>query len=354
MPSSVQRKVPLAQLTTLGLGGPADELIELHDERELSAILSSIRERGVAVTMLGGGSNIIVSDAGIRGVVLAMRTRGIVFDDRGEHVFVTAAAGEPWDDFVAATVNAGLAGIECLSGIPGLVGATPIQNVGAYGQEVADVITSLRACDVATGQMQTYAHEQCEFSYRDSRFRRALQKEIILSVTFRLSKAAPAIPKYAELARLFAGHGAPDAKQIREAVIDVRRSKSMVIDARDENHRSVGSFFTNPIVSVGLGDAVLEIALKKGLISQSVEMPRYASTEGFAKLSAAWLIEKSGIAKGTRRANVGVSSKHSLALVHHGGGTTAELLAFAQEIKAQVHAAFGVELSLEPIMLGDF
>lgn len=330
----------LAPYTSLGLGGPARSFVLATREDEIGELLTSARERDLRVAILGGGSNLVVSDEGWPGLVIAIRTRGIKTTRDGDRVLVEAAAGEPWDALVERTVQSDLAGLECLSGIPGLVGATPIQNVGAYGQEVSETIVSVRALERRTLEVVTLSAADCAFAYRDSALKRDAERFVVLSVTFALRPGGAPSVRYAELERALAD-GPRDLCTVRETVIALRRHKSMVIDPGDPNRRSAGSFFTNPIVDVAIADA---------LSAAHDGMPRWAQPDGRIKLAAGWLIERAGIAKGLRRGAVGISTKHALALVHHGGGTTRELLALADEVRAAVRAKFGVELEREPVL----
>jgi len=352
--SRIEKDVPLAQWTTLGLGGPAAELVRAQDEATVREAVAYARDRRTSLRVLGEGSNVVVADAGFDGLVLRMETRGTQLRRDGDRVLVTVAAGEPWDLLVARTVADGLAGLECLSGIPGLVGATPIQNVGAYGQQVSDTIVSVRTLDRETGEVAAVAATACGFDYRDSAFKRdAAARRIVLAVTFALRPGGAPTLRYGELVKALreAGNDRPSLSEVRTTVLSLRRKKSMVIDPADENRRSVGSFFTNPIVSAAEADGVAASALAAGLVRHADEVPRYPASSG-VKLAAAWLIEKSGTKKGERRGAVGVSSRHTLALVHHGGGTTAELLALADEIRSRVLRTFGVELAMEPVRVG--
>ena len=262
------------------------------------------------------------------------------------------AAGEPWDPVVAAAVSRDLAGLECLSGIPGSAGATPIQNVGAYGQEVSDTIRAVRVLDRRDGSVAELAAKDCGFSYRDSEFKRHPGRHLVLSVTFALRPAGRPEIRYGELATALAAvSSSPSLADVRGAVLQLRRRKSMVIDPGDPNRRSVGSFFTNPIVSEDHARAVVDRALAAGLVDDAGKVPRFAAGPGLVKLAAGWLIERAGLARGLRRGPVGLSSAHALALVHHGGGTTAHLLALAREVRAAVLERFDVRLSPEPVIL---
>jgi UDP-N-acetylmuramate dehydrogenase len=264
---------------------------------------------------------------------------------------VTAAAGEPWDELVASTVANGWQGLECLSGIPGLVGATPVQNVGAYGQDVSETIVAVGVVDRQTRRTRALTPAECRFAYRDSALKREPARFVVTWVCFELRPGGPPALKYAELQRVFAGRAAPSLTEVREAVLALRRAKSMVLDPFDPNRRSAGSFFTNPVVAPEVADEVVRRALERGLAASAAAVPRWPDEGGRVKLAAGWLIEKSGIAKGLRHGHVGVSSAHALALVHHGGGTTRELLELAEHIRARVQEAFGVELEREPVVM---
>jgi UDP-N-acetylmuramate dehydrogenase len=342
---------PLAPRTTLGLGGPARRFVAARSEAELVAALGWAAERDLPAILLGGGSNLVVADAGYPGLVIAVETRGLAWQTVGDATRVTAQAGESWDGLVAATVAAGLGGLEALSGIPGSVGATPIQNVGAYGQEVATHLTRVRLFDRRVARVVELTRADCAFAYRDSRFRRDPTAFAVLAVEFELPWSERVPMAYPELARAL-GETTPSPAAVRAAVLGLRRSKSMVFDPADPNHRSVGSFFLNPVVSAEQAAAVVDRALAIGAAPEPGAVPRYPAEDGAVKLSAAWLIERSGFPRGTRHGSVGISSRHSLALVHHGGGTTAELLELARAVQAAVAATFGVPLRPEPILLG--
>lgn len=347
----ILENVALAPRTTLELGGPARYYLLARDEKAVTAGVRWAHLRGLPVGILGGGSNLIVSDSGFDGLVIEMALTGIEETSEGERVLVTAAAGEDWDTFVSRTVAAGYAGLECLSGIPGRVGATPIQNVGAYGQEIAETLRSVRVLDREAMQVRTLSAQDCEFAYRDSMFKRAPDRFVVLAVTFALTPGGAPTVRYAELERRL-GPGPHDLSTVRETVLALRRAKSMVLDPDDPNRRSAGSFFTNPIVERERAEALARKAVREGLISTPEAMPRWPMDHGTTKLAAGWLIERAGIAKGMRRGQVGVSSRHALALVHHGGGTTAELMELAEQIRAAVHARFGIVLTREPVYWG--
>ncbi|MFO0712636.1 MAG: UDP-N-acetylmuramate dehydrogenase [Sandaracinus sp.] len=349
--------VPLAPRTTLQLGGTARYFVSAQSDLEIAAALAWAESERLPVFVLGGGSNLIVPDEGVPGLVLAIETRGIAtmpaVSGRGERTIrVTAAAGEPWDDFVATTVQHGWQGLECLSGIPGLVGSTPVQNVGAYGQDVSETIVAVGVLDRATRLPRTLSPEECQFAYRDSALKREPSRYVVTWVCFELRPGAPPALKYAELQRALSPRESPTLAEVRDTVIALRKKKSMVLDPLDPNRRSAGSFFTNPIVSAALADEVVRRALERGVVQRAAEVPRWPEKDGRVKLAAGWLIEKSGIAKGLRQGQVGVSSAHALALVHHGGGTTRELLALAAHVQDRVRESFGVELEREPVLLG--
>ncbi len=328
----VRHDVRLADLTTLGVGGPIDRLLEVRDADELVAAVRDADEAGRPLLVLGGGSNVVAPDDGWPGDVVAVRTRGI--ERTGDAL--TVQAGESWDDLVAFTVAHGLAGMEALSGIPGSTGATPVQNVGAYGQEVAQTITAVRVYDRAEKAERTLTPDECGFAYRDSRLKRDPARFVVLDVTFALHPGELSRPVgYAELARRLGvelGDSAPLA-EVRDAVIGLRRGKGMVLDPADPDSRSAGSFFTNPIVPA----------------ARAVDgCPTWPAGEGLVKLSAAWLVQSAGFGRGTRQGNVGTSSRHSLALTTEPGATATELLQFAGRIVGAVEKQFGVTLTPEP------
>jgi UDP-N-acetylmuramate dehydrogenase len=328
----VLREVRLSGLTTLGVGGVADRVIEVEDAAELVAAVREADEAGRPLLLLGGGSNVVAPDAGWDGDVVAVRSRGI--ERTGGRLVVQA--GEPWDDVVAHAVGNGLAGIEALSGIPGSTGATPVQNVGAYGQEVAQTITAVRVYDRAEKSERILAPAECGFAYRDSRLKREPERFVVLDVTFELDESSQSRPVgYAELARTLGVElgGTAPLSEVRAAVIGLRRGKGMVLDPEDPDSRSAGSFFTNPIVPA----------------HRAVDgCPSWPAGDGQVKLSAAWLVQNAGFGRGTRDGHVGTSSRHSLALTTEPGATATDLLAFADRIVATVQEKFGVALDREP------
>jgi UDP-N-acetylmuramate dehydrogenase len=352
----IQEEVSLAAQTTLGLGGPARFLISCETEEDVRFGLAFAERRRLPLFVLGGGSNVIIADSGFDGVVLRVMLRGWELRDDGENELVTTAAGERWDDLVAFCVHRGLGGLECLSGIPGTAGATPIQNVGAYGQEVAGTIHQVRVIHRPTGAMLTFAGSDCGFGYRSSRFKsRDAGTFIITGVSFRLRKNAPPQIRYAELERLllregsFADvpRGATALQRVRNAVISLRRGKGMVLDPADPDTRSVGSFFMNPVLTPEVFAAVAERWRAAG---HTADVPVFPAGNG-KKIPAGWLVEQAGFGRGMVRGGVGISRKHALALVNH-SGTAAELLAFAREIQNGVFRMFGVVLEMEPAIIG--
>jgi UDP-N-acetylmuramate dehydrogenase len=343
----VRENVPLAPRTTLELGGAARWFVEATNDDEIGEAVELARSRGLRFAILGGGSNLVVDDAGFDGLVLRIATRGVRKLGDGA---IDVAAGEIWDDVVASAVAGGLAGLECLSGIPGTTGATPIQNVGAYGQEVSDTITSVRVLDRRTLAKETIAPDVLRFGYRTSTLRTEPDRYVVLGVVFALRPDGAPTVRYAELANAVGGDAT--LTDVRATVLALRRKKSMVIDPTDPNRRSAGSFFTNPIVDDAIARDVIRRAIEQGIVRAETEVPRWPAEPGKTKLAAGWLIERAGVTKGTRRGHVGVSTAHALALVHHGGGTTYELDALANEIRDIVRERFGITLEREPIRLG--
>jgi UDP-N-acetylmuramate dehydrogenase len=331
----------LRDLTTLRLGGPADDLVIASTEAELVEAVGRADAAGTPLLVLAGGSNVLVADDGFRGTVVHVATRGLAEDtDACSGATVTVAAGEPWDDVVATAVRNGWVGIEALSGIPGSTGATPIQNVGAYGQEVAQTVARVRTWDRHQARARTFAAADCGFGYRTSRFKAEPGRYVVLSVTFQFPTGELGAPVgYAELARALGvevGARAP-MTEVRDAVLALRRGKGMVLDPADHDTWSAGSFFTNPVVA---RDAVPAGA------------PAWPLPDGTVKTSAAWLIDKAGFDKGYGTGRVRVSTKHTLALTNRGDASTSELLALAAEIRDGVHRRFGIELVNEPVLVG--
>ncbi|MCW3013721.1 MAG: UDP-N-acetylenolpyruvoylglucosamine reductase [Solirubrobacterales bacterium] len=347
---------PLAPHTTLRLGGPPRRLLEATDEPALIAAVAAADAAGEPLLLLGGGSNVVIADAGFDGTAALVRTTGVKRVDGGGKVVLTVAAGEDWDAFVARCVAEDLAGVECLSGIPGSVGATPIQNVGAYGQDVAETIVRVRAYDRHAREVVVLDTADCGFTYRHSRFKGDPDHFVILDVSFALDRSDVSRSlRYVELARALAvpiGAAAPLA-QVREAVLALRAGKGMVLDAADHDTWSAGSFFTNPILPAREFAALDERVLAQ--LGPDARLPRYPETDGRLKTSAAWLIERSGFVKGYsagRNGHAAISTKHTLALTNRGGARTADLVALAREVAAGVHATFGVALVPEPVFVG--
>ena len=346
------RDEPLAARTSVKLGGPAEFLARIQTPAQIPAALDWARAHGLPVTVLGGGSNVVISDAGIRGLVLdlsigaeAVAGEPAEVHTDADHVLVDVGAGVLWDEFVTHCVDRGWAGVECLSGIPGRVGATPIQNVGAYGQEVAGSLAAVEVYDTQESRLLTLGHAECGFGYRTSRFKQAdTDRFIVVSVRFRLLPGGPACLAYPEVARQFAAGEPPDLQSVRTAVLRTRRGKSMLIDVADENARSCGSFFLNP----ELGPAALDQLRGRC----STPPPAFPTTDGRSKVPAAWLIEHAGLVRGQRFGSVGISSKHALALVCHPGATARSLVAVAHQVRDTVESKLGVRLEPEPRFFG--
>jgi UDP-N-acetylmuramate dehydrogenase len=342
----LQENVPLAPLTTIGIGGPARYFFRATNVDEVRTALDWARDNNQAIFILGGGSNLLISDAGFDGLVLQVDLRGITVENEDrESAMVKAAAGEPWDAFVAFTVGEGYAGLECLSGIPGSTGATPIQNVGAYGQDVSETIARVEALDRTTGLVTWFTNWDCRFGYRSSLFKNhERDRYVVLSVTFRLRRNGSATVRYPELQKFVEEQGVPldDLQGVRDAVIAIRKRKGMVLDANDPDTRSDGSFFMNP---------VLPKSDYEQFAQRAPNAPHFPSGEE-VKLSAAWLIEHAGFTKGFTHGNVGLSSKHSLAVINRGNGTAAEVVELVDMIQTKVRESFGVEIHPEPNFIG--
>ncbi|WP_030894576.1 MULTISPECIES: UDP-N-acetylmuramate dehydrogenase [unclassified Streptomyces] len=341
---------PLAPLTTFRLGGPATRLVTATTDDEVIAVVREADEAGTPLLLIGGGSNLVIGDKGFEGTALVIATKGYSLDGTS----LELAAGEVWTDAVTRTVEAGLAGIECLAGIPGSAGATPIQNVGAYGQEVSSTITEVVAYDRRTGETVTLANEDCAFSYRHSRFKSDPERYVVLRVRFRLEDAdgLSGPLKYAETARALGvepGDRVPLASA-RDTVLKLRAGKGMVLDSEDHDTWSAGSFFTNPILTDTDFDT-FRTRVKQRLGAEA-EPPAYPAGEGHTKTSAAWLIDKAGFTKGYGDGPARISTKHTLALTNRGTATTEDLLALAREVVAGVREAFGITLVNEPVTVG--
>ncbi len=338
---------PLAPLTTLGVGGPARYFLEAHSEEEILEGSAWAQQKGIPLFVLGGGSNLVVSDKGFGGLVLHIALSGIeaIEVSSTNQVLFRAAAGENWDGFVQRTIEANCAGVECLAGIPGTVGGTPVQNVGAYGQEVASVIERVRAFDLEKRAFVEFSAAECEFAYRRSRFNSTDKgRYVVTRVDFRLQRGGSPTLKYADLQRLFAVDATPTLVEVSAAIRRIRQSKGMLLVEGDVDCRSAGSFFKNPVVPV---QAIEAIAAAAG-----APPPTYDAGPKQRKIPAAWLIEQAGFTKGYSRGAAGISTRHTLALVNRGGATAVEILALAEEIGAAVITNFGVQLEMEPVLVG--
>ena len=342
--ASATGRPTLAQRTTLRVGGAAQDWITATTEAELVDAVARADSRRTPVLLLGGGSNLLVSDEGFPGIVVEVATRGVVLDEEPDQVDLRIAAGEPWDDVVALAVRRGWSGVEALSGIPGRVGATPVQNVGAYGQEIASVVREVRALDRTTGRIATMAAPECGFGYRTSRFKAQPDRWVVLEVGLRLGVGGLGIARYGQLADALGVQVGDVAgvHAIRDAVLGLRRGKAMVLDDADHDTWSAGSFFTNPVVDEETAARVPDAC------------PRYPAETG-VKLSAAWLIEASGIDRGfslTPSAPAAISTRHTLAITNRGDATAVDLLDLARHIRAAVEGEFGIVLQPEVRLVG--
>ena len=334
MLTRMQRNVALGPLTTLGIGGPAKFFQKAHSVDEVREAIDWAKSNDEQLLILGGGSNVLIADEGFDGLVLHLELRGISAGDDG---ILQASSSEPWDELVAMAVSRDWAGVECLSGIPGSTGATPIQNVGAYGQDVSETITKVEVFDRSNGRLTTLSNADCQFEYRNSIFKKsAKDRYVVLSVSFQLRPGGAPSIRYPELQKAIAEGSS--LQEARDAVIAIRRRKGMVIDPADPDTCSDGSFFMNPIVS-------------KEKLASLGELPHFPAGENI-KLSAAWLIEHAGFEKGFVHGNVGISSKHTLAIINRGGGTAREVVELVRMIQDGVREKFGVELQPEPNFIG--
>jgi len=347
---------PLAPFTTFGIGGPARWFFEATCEDEIVEAIAWAQERGIPLFVLGGGSNLLVSDAGFEGLVLRVGLRGIAVSQPAEnpeipnHRTYQVAAGEDWDPFVERTVLDGCAGIECLAGIPGTVGGTPVQNVGAYGQEAASAIERVRAYDLTERAFVEFSAAECGFAYRRSRFNSVDKgRYIVTRVDYRLTPDGAPTLRYADMQRAFPEGVQPTLAEVAATVRRVRQTKGMLMVEGDPDCRSAGSFFKNPVVT--------EDQFKRITSGSPKEPPRFPAgagpeNAGRVKVPAAWLIEQSDFAKGYRLGAAGVSSRHTLALTNRGGATAAEVLTLARQIADAVELRFGIRLEMEPVMVG--
>ena len=348
MRNAIQEDISLARLTTFGIGGPARFFVEASTEDELIEAIDFARSDSMPFMILGGGSNLLVADAGFSGLVIRVAIDGITWEDGDRHVAVRAGAGCDWDRFVADCVERGLYGLECLSGIPGRVGGTPVQNVGAYGQEVSDVISRVRVYDLDENAVQDLPAAECQFAYRSSVFNSTAHgRYVVLAVEYRLRRNGEPDISYPDLARVFKDASVTDLKDVRDAVLRVRLGKAMLLVEGDPDCRSAGSFFRNPLLSTDQLADVETRAANAGCDN----VPRYDTRNG-SKVPAAWLVEQSGFPKGTVRGPVGLSTRHALAVINRGGATAADVVEFAGEIQRGVEARFGVRLKTEPAFVG--
>jgi len=344
--------IPLAPLTTFKIGGPARYFVEAGNISEAQEAIAFAHSRDLPLFVLGGGSNLVVADSGWSGLVLKVALQGIEqrsgHDEDGNVVF-DVGAGESWDRFVSRAVIARCAGVECLSGIPGSVGGTPVQNVGAYGQEVAETIESVQVLDLRDGQVRELCREACGFGYRASIFNTTERgRFIVLRVTYALKPEGSPRMAYADLKRHFEGREtAPNLAETREAVRHIRALKGMLIVAGDADCQSAGSYFKNPVLSEAQHDD-----LKKRAGARGLTVPSYPALETHKKISAAWLVERSGFTKGYGFGRVGISRKHALAIVNRGGATAADVLALQEQIQQRVEEIWGIHLEPEPVMVG--
>ena len=330
------------------VGGPASHFVEVTSDAELIESVTEADKRDEPVLLIAGGSNLVISDAGFAGLTVRIATRGVVITPSpdSDDTLVRAAAGENWDRLVAQLVSDGYSGIETLSGIPGSVGATPVQNVGAYGSDVAGLIRAVEVYDRTTHQRQTFTGEDCAFGYRTSLFKRQPNRWLILAVTLAVTQRSESVPiRYAELAETLAIAPGDATKpiQVRRAVLNIRRRKGMVLDIDDHDCWSAGSFFTNPVAEADLADSLPQDA------------PRWPTADGRVKLSAAWLIEQAGFSRGwalTPESPASLSKKHTLAVTNRGSATAADIIDLARAVNDGVHEKFGIALHPEPMLIG--
>jgi UDP-N-acetylmuramate dehydrogenase len=347
---NMREHVPLGPLTTLGIGGPARYFVEAGTEAEAIEAVEFARSRALPLFILGGGSNLVVADAGFPGLAVRMAICEVSqVEGPGDRVVFDAGAGLDWDEWVARTVAANCAGVECLSGIPGTVGGTPVQNVGAYGQEVSQTIQEVRALDLQTLQIRVLSNEQCGFGYRSSIFNSTeMGRYLILRVSFEVEKGGAPSLRYADVQQYFAGRpSTPSLAEVREAVRGIRLRKAMLIVPGDEDSRSAGSFFKNPVVPRATYEE-----LRTRLASRGLQLPSYAAANGTRKLPAAWLVEHAGFAKGYQMGPVGISRRHALAIVNRGEATAVDVMRLKDEIQKRVRNEFGIELRPEPVFVG--
>ena len=347
MKALLHENVVLGPMTTLGIGGPARYFIHTQDEKTLVDAIHFAVDQHLPIFVLGGGSNLLVADRGFSGLVLKVGLRGIDWEPQRDKALIRVSAGEEWDSFVALCIRRGLAGVECLSGIPGSVGGTPVQNVGAYGQEISEVLVAVRAYDRQTGKMVELSHADCQFTYRSSVFNTtAKDRYIVLGVTYALTPAGRPAIRYPDVEREFEGKTTdPTLADVRDAVRSIRSRKAMLLVEGDPDCRSAGSFFKNPIISEQTFSQI-EAAVP------GERVPRYPAGPGLFKTAAAWLIEQAGFSKGYSLGPVGLSRKHTLAIVNKGGATAEDVLRLVRQIQDRVERKFGLRLTPEPVFLG--
>jgi UDP-N-acetylmuramate dehydrogenase len=345
----IEQNVPLAPFTTLKIGGAARFFVRAETETDVVRAVAFAEENALEIFVLGGGSNVLVADEGFDGLALQIALKGIsLSDEKTGAVAVEAQAGEDWDEFVNFCVGKNLAGVECLSGIPGFVGGTPVQNVGAYGQEVSETIVKVRAFDRKSREILELSNAECRFAYRASIFNTTDKNRfIVLAVTFALNPGGAPKIAYKDLQQYF-GETRPTLKDVRRAVLEIRRAKSMVIEPRDVNSRSAGSFFKNPLVDAEKYSEIVRRAKEFGIGN----VPKFDVSSNVVKIPAAWLIEQSGFSKGFRFGKVGISTKHTLAIVNFENGLAKDVLALKNEIQKTVEEKFGVRLTPEPVFVG--
>lgn len=350
---NIRENVPLAPLTTIKIGGKARFFVRATNEVEVIEAFRFAKENGFKIFILGGGSNILISDRGFDGLVLQIALKGISFVKKVENkIFLRVGAGEDWDEFVKFCVEKNYAGIECLSGIPGLVGGTPIQNVGAYGQEVSETIVSVSVFDRKTQEVLEFTNQDCDFRYRQSVFNTSKKDRfIILSVTYCLTENGAPKLVYKDLQNFFEENNAT-LEETRRAVLQIRSSKSMVINEQDPNSRSIGSFFKNPILSNEDFIKLKNLSLEKEIIKNAEDIPLFEVDEENVKIPAAWLIEKSGFKKGFALGKAGLSENHTLAIINRGDASAADVINLKEKIQKKVQNIFGISLQPEPIFVG--
>lgn len=349
----IEENVPLAPLTTLGVGGAARFFLEAREEKHVVEGLDLADSHGWPVFVLGGGSNLVISDDGFPGLVVRIALKGVRFEGPCDSL-TTVAAGEAWDDFVAQAVVRNLQGVECLSGIPGTVGGTPVQNVGAYGQDVGETIVAIRALDRQSRKVHRLDASECLFAYRSSIFNTSRpNRYIVLDVSFQLKAGGHPCLKYADLQKRFSDtRHVPSLSDVRQAVVDIREGKGMVIRSGTVDSRSAGSFFKNVLAKKAAFQRAEERAHENGQLGPGESFPRFETADGLYKIPAAWLIERAGFARGCVRGPVGLSTRHTLAIINRGGARARDLIEFMREIQARVKDCFGFDLIPEPVFVG--